>query len=212
MSRAYHSYQSFVDLLFLTVLSISACFALAFILIKIENSKATVESKVEFLITVEWSPDMPDDVDTYVEDPNGALVFFRRREDALMHLDRDDIGDRNDVVVLPDGTRFEYKENREMVSIRGNIPGEYVVSVHMYTKRVPKPCEVSVKIEKINPYSMVYTKKVVLNQMGDEESICRFIINKEGKVTDVILDLPKKLATINNVVGNDQNEDEEEIE
>ena len=61
--------------------------------------------------------DLDDDVDTYVEDPSGNLVAFMRREEGLMHLDRDDLGKRNDSV-LPDYGVVEYTENRELVTLR----------------------------------------------------------------------------------------------
>ena len=50
----------------------------------------------EFLITVFWPDNLEDDVDIYVEDPAGNLVWFKSREPGLMHLDRDDLGKRND--------------------------------------------------------------------------------------------------------------------
>jgi len=112
-----------------------------------DPKKKVTEAKAEYMIVVEWPHERDDDVDTYVEDPNGKLVFFRRREDGLMHLDRDDVGWRNDRIQLPDGTFAEVKLNREVVSLRGIIPGEYVVNVHMYSMRSTDPTPVTIRLE-----------------------------------------------------------------
>ena len=138
------------------------------------------------MITVTWPSDIDDDVDTYVEDPNGNLVAFNRREQGLMHLDRDDVGFSSDRLQTPFGI-VEYKQNREMVSLRGIVPGEYVVNVHMYTKRSEEEKEtpVTILLEKINPYRVVTGSNVILKQKGDEKTAFRFVLNDEGEVTNI---------------------------
>lgn len=161
---------------------------------KIEKEKK-VESKAEFLITITWPEESSNDVDTYVEDPLGNLVFFRSREKGLLHLDRDDLGTRNDTIILPDGTRYEVKENREIVTIRGIIPGEYTVNVHMYLRQDDnKDTPVTIRLEKINPSMKIITiKEVILKENGDEKTAFRFKLDKEGDVIS-INDLQKDLA------------------
>ena len=122
MKRIYHTNMAFLDLLFNTLLCFAAMFSLAFVMINPSKKNKTVDAKAEFLITVTWPSDIDDDVDTYVEDPNGNLVAFNRREQGLMHLDRDDVGFSYDRLQTPFGI-VEYKQNREMVSLRGIVPG-----------------------------------------------------------------------------------------
>ena len=181
MKRNYHTNLAFLDLLFNTLLCFAALFSLAFILINPSKKNKTVDAKAEFIITVIWPSDMDDDVDTYVEDPEGNLIAFNRREQGLMHLDRDDTGLSFDTISTSFGI-VEYKENREMVSIRGYVPGEYVVNVHMYTKREDKETPVTIILEKINPYKVVTGRNVVLKLKGDEKTAFRFTVNDEGKV------------------------------
>ena len=181
MKRNYHTNLAFLDLLFNTLLCFAALFSLAFILINPSKKNKTVDAKAEFIITVIWPSDMDDDVDTYVEDPEGNLIAFNRREQGLMHLDRDDTGLSFDTISTSFGL-VEYKENREMVSIRGYIPGEYVVNVHMYTKREDKETPVTIILEKINPYKVVTGRNVVLKLRGDEKTAFRFTVDDEGKV------------------------------
>ena len=181
MKRNYHTNLAFLDLLFNTLLCFAALFSLAFILINPSKKNKNVDAKAEFIITVIWPSDMDDDVDTYVEDPEGNLIAFNRREQGLMHLDRDDTGLSFDTISTSFGI-VEYKENREMVTIRGYVPGEYVVNVHMYTKREDKETPVTIILEKINPYKVVTGRNVVLKLRGDEKTAFRFTVDDEGKV------------------------------
>ena len=181
MKRNYHTNLAFLDLLFNTLLCFAALFSLAFILINPSQKNKTVDAKAEFIITVIWPSEMDDDVDTYVEDPEGNLIAFNRREQGLMHLDRDDTGISFDTIATDFGL-IEYKENREMVTIRGYVPGEYVVNVHMYTKREDKETPVTIILEKINPYKVVTGRNVVLKLRGDEKTAFRFTVDDEGKV------------------------------
>ena len=189
-NRSYDCNTSFLDLLFNTLLGFVALFVLSFAMMNVSKQTKNTEAKSEFIITVTWPKEYDDDVDTYVEDPDGHLVCFKRREDGLMHLDRDDLGKRNDILQTPFGP-IEYTENREIVTLRGTTMGEYVVNVHMYMKHEEPPVEVTIQVDKVNPYSTVCIKKVVLKATGDEATAVRFTVDKKGLITSVS-DLPKK--------------------
>lgn len=193
MKRNYHANLSFLDLLFNTLLCFAALFALSFILINPSKQENNVEVKAEFIITVTWDSFLDNDVDMYVEDPQGRLVAFMRREEGLMHLDRDDVGKYNDILDTPFGS-VEYDENREVVTLRGTVPGEYVVNVHMYVRRSDEAeTHVRVKLDKINPFKIVSVKDVVLTDTGDEKTVFRFTVDREGDVTEMN-QLPKILT------------------
>ena len=193
MKRNYHTNLAFLDLLFNTLLAFAAFFVLALVLINPTKQENNTETKAEFMIVVEWSNELDDDVDTYVEDPSGNLVAFMRREEGLMHLDRDDLGKRNDSVLTEFGV-VEYEENRELVTLRGINSGEYVVNVHLYMKRSQATeIPVTIKLEKLNPYKTVTIKHVILKNTGDEKTAFRFTLSDQGEVLSVT-ELPKKLA------------------
>ena len=193
MKRQYHTNLAFLDVLFNTLLCFAALFAMSFILINPSKTDRNVVAKGEFMIIVTWPKDMDNDVDMYVEDPEGHLVAFMRREEGLMHLDRDDLGQRNDVVQTEFG-EIEYNENREIVTLRGIVPGEYVINVHMYMRRDPSPTTlVTVQLDKINPFSTVMIKRISLGDSGDEKTAFRFTLDKEGEVIEVN-ELPKTLT------------------
>ena len=72
-------------------------FAISFILI---NPISTVQLNADFIITITWPDEHPDDVDTYVEDPAGNVLWYHAKEVGLMHLDRDDRGNYKDTIIV----------------------------------------------------------------------------------------------------------------
>jgi len=186
MKRVYHSHLSFLDLLFNTLLCFAALFLLSFVLINPSKNDNNVKSKADFLITVTWPDERDNDVDVYVQDPQGNLVAFMRREEGLMHLDRDDLGKRNDIVQTPLGPII-HPENKEIVTLRGYMSGEYIVNVHMYKRKSKElTTEIYVQLDKVNPvFKTVILKKVTLGDSGDEKTAFRFVLDKSGKVTEV---------------------------
>lgn len=183
-NKHYSCNTSFLDLLFNMLLAFTALFILAFAMINQNKdlSKSSVEVKAEFIITMTWPDDMDNDIDIYIEDPLGNLVFFRSREVGLMHLDRDDLGFRNDTVDTPQGI-VKYPYNREIVTFRGFHIGEYCINAHAYKMNDKRPCPVSVQIDKINPtLKTLMINNVILENQGDEKTIIRFKLNKDGAI------------------------------
>ena len=175
----------FTDLLFNALLGFVVMFVLAFLLINPIARTGAVDPKAEFLITLTWPDGRPEDVDLYVADPADNLVWFRQREAGLMHLDRDDLGQRNDVVEMA-GRRIANPLNQEVVAIRGIVPGEFVVNVHLYRANGGDTVPATVKVEKLNPsVEVVFYGTVVLVAQGDERTAVRFAVGADGRVRDV---------------------------
>ena len=178
-------FDAFTDLLFNALLGFAFMFFIAFILIKPEDATGKIDTNAEFLITVVWPDNHPDDVDTYVEDPAGNLVWYHGREAGLMHLDRDDRGNYRDTIIV-DGTLIENPLNQETVTVRGIVAGEYVVNIFHYSATTDYPVPVSVRIEKLNPVvSILYYETIELNRTGHEETVARFVIDEGGSVREV---------------------------
>lgn len=184
--RNYHTNRGLYDLLFCLLLLFVVQYIIAMIQINpITKKKDAPEPKAEFLITVTWPDDYADDVDTYVKDPYENLVFFKSREKGLMHLDRDDLGNKNDRILTPNGV-VEFKGNREIVTVRSITPGEFVVTVHLYSKGQPgQKVPVTIELTKLNPYSVVTQNEVVLENKGDEKTAFRFRVNADGDVVEI---------------------------
>ena len=122
----------FYDMLFNMLIAFVFCFIIALLAMNPKALKAgDIPAKAEYIITVSW-PDMnPNDIDAWVQDPGGNLVWFRAREAGLMHLDRDDRGLANDSIVV-NGKQIVNPLNQEVVTLRGIVAGEYVVNAHYY--------------------------------------------------------------------------------
>lgn len=196
--KQYHSDKAFLDLFLNALLGFVLLFIISWLLINPVAKNKIIDAKGEFIITATWDDESNDDVDLWVQDPEGNIASFRQREVGIMHLDRDDLGMANDKIVLSDGTTIEIKTNREVLTVRGIIPGEYTVNLHMFSKRNDNPTTVKVEIQKINPYSIVVEKSVILETRGQEVTVIRFTVNQEGNVTK-LSELPKILT---NTYGN----------
>jgi hypothetical protein len=194
--RIYYNNTSFLDLLFNTLVGFVFLFIIAFLLINPSIKKADIKTKAEFVITVTWSDNSQDDVDTWLQDPAGNVLHFRQRDVGLAHLDRDDLGKINDTITLEDGRRVEYPHNQELTTIRGFLTGEWVLNVHMYNKRDANPILVEVRIDKLNPkVETVFYKKVVMKSRWEEITVTRFVMTNQGDIIDWD-DLPKTLVKI----------------
>jgi|TARA_B110001454_G_scaffold212772_1_gene229973 hypothetical protein len=181
----YKSTLAFTDLLFNILIGFAFMFIVAFILINPIQRDADIEAKAEFMITMTWDDKSVYDVDMWMQDPVGNKVGFPNMHAGLLHLDKDDLGISNDTVLMPDGSTKIIYLNREVMTIRGIIPGEYIVNNHLYSMKLSKdkkPIEVMTKIIKLNPYSEVHTGMVILAQRGAEKTVIRFVVNENGDI------------------------------
>ena len=186
----------FVDLLFNLLLGFAFLFIVSFLMIQPILKKAEVHTQAEYIITVTWPLDNPDDVDTWLEDPLGNLVWFRNKEAGLSHLDRDDLGHMNDTIFLADGSVIKYPYNQEILTIRGFIGGEWTLNVHMYAKRDKNPTLARVTIDKLNPkLKPILAKDILLEARGDEVTVARFEMSTNGDILS-LNDMPKGLITL----------------
>tara|TARA_Y100000782_G_scaffold110409_1_gene136772 strand:- start:87 stop:704 length:618 start_codon:yes stop_codon:yes gene_type:complete len=155
-------------------------FILALLLINPIPKKSEIERKAEYIVTLEWDDKSTDDIDIWIEDPVKNLLSFRNRAAGLMHLDKDDLGQINDIIFLPDGTRQVIELNREVVTFRGWIKGEYIVNVHAYKKRSGNDIPIKITLLRINPYKLLWEENILLTHHGQELTVRRFTLNLKG--------------------------------
>jgi len=184
----------FYDMLFNMLIAFVFCFIIALLAMNPKALKiGDIPSKAEYIITVGWPDRNPNDIDTWVQDPGGNLVWFRTREAGLMVLDRDDRGDANDAILI-NGQRIVNPFRQEVVTLRGIVPGEFTVNVQYYQSRDGQPVDVNVSIIKVNPRAeVVFYGQLKLARQGDEATAARFTIQPDGKVVNVNT-LPKSLV------------------
>jgi hypothetical protein len=191
--RRFDEIDPFSDLLFNTLLAFVMLFAIAMIAMNPKAKTGVIDAKAEFIITVTWPDLNPNDIDTWVQDPGGNLVWFRSREAGMMHLDRDDRGLSNDTIVI-NGQKVVNPLNQEVVTIRGFVPGEYTVNVQYYESKNGEAVPVNVSVVKVNPRAeVVFYGTTVLARKGDEATMVRFTVDRDGYASGVNT-LPKKLV------------------
>ena len=211
-NEKYKSTIGFTDLLFNILVGFAFLFIIAFLLIKPEAKKHDFERRAEFVVVMEWDDDQPDDIDLYVQDPTGNKVSFRTPIMNFMYLDKDDLGYANDVVYNANGTVTKVNINREVVTIRGIIPGEYIINVHHYSTRqaeaalstlsgerrgdseiisaarhgegkpIGKKLTVKVELHKVNPYTILWVGEKPFDHRGQEETFVRFTVDQQGNL------------------------------
>ena len=202
-NEKYKSTIGFIDILFNIVVGFAFLFIVAFLLIKPEAKKKDFDRRAEFIVVLEWDAGTKDDIDLYVEDPLGGIASFRHPRINFSHLDKDDLGAMNDTVVNADGTISTVKINREVVTIRGIIAGEYIINGHYYSERsytqleIKKRRNLTVKVElhKVNPYSILWVGEKKFTHRGQEETFVRFRLDKDGRVLPPFTFEKKKFVT-----------------
>ncbi len=185
----------FYDMLFNMLIAFVFCFVVALLAFNPKARKSgDIPAKAEFMVTVSWPDSNPNDIDTWVQEPSGKVLWFRQRDAGLLHLDRDDRGLSGDVIVI-NGREIVNPLNQEVVTIRGIEPGEFAVNLQYYETKNGDPVEATVSVIKVNPRAeVVYYGQVQLARKGDEVTAVRFTVLPDGQVVDVNT-LPKKLVS-----------------
>jgi hypothetical protein len=171
-------FDPFSVMLFKALQVISFLFFIALLAVSPESKDGKVDPKAEFIVTMDWPDNHPDDLDLMVQDPLGNIAWYRHREAGFMVLDRDDRGGANDLIPSP--------IREEIVTIRGIVAGEYTVNVSHFQATTGLAVPVTVKVQKLNPVaSVIHEKTLSVDHTGDEQTAVRFTLDPEGKVVDV---------------------------
>jgi hypothetical protein len=140
----------------------------ALVLVSVPKQKISqIKTLGLYAVTIKWPDGSKDDVDLYVKDPSGNIVYFVNRDAGFMHLEHDDLGE-------PD------EENYERVILRGIEPGEYIVNVHMYGRYEPGDIVVVVELWRLQGNDKrLYSRRIVLQAPGQEETAFRFVPGRD---------------------------------
>ena len=198
------------DLLFNLLVGFVFLFVVAFLLINPPTKKEEAPKKAEYLIIIEWDEGINYDVDLWVRDPNGITVSFTHKTGGLLNLEKDDLGLSNDRWRKPDGTIVTIPINREVITMRGIVPGRYQVAAHIYSRKIKlytlpdgtttgardsTPATIIATLVRINPYGEVYTTIRNYDTKGQVFSLFNFVLDEEGDV--ISLDEDKNSIVMN---------------
>jgi hypothetical protein len=195
-------FDPFSVMLFKALQIVAFLFFIAVLSIAPDAKDGKVDTKAEFIITMDWPDNHPDDLDLFVQDPIGNIVWYRHREAGFLTLDRDDRGGANDFILV-NGMKIPSPVREEIVTVRGLVPGEYTVNVSHFQAISGQPVEATVKVQKLNPVAqLIFDDKVMVDHTGDEKTALRFKLDAEGKVIDVQRRPKSLLETFRNVRAN----------
>ena len=183
----YKSTFGFVDLLFNLLVGFTFLFVLAFILINPVAKKDVLDPKAEYLVIMSWDDYSQSDIDIWIKDDKGNIVSFRSQDIALLTLDRDDLGNRNDEYI---NEVIEKKEsiavNREVLSIRSKSPRRYIVTSHFYNKGynvIDTPREkIKIELIQVNPYKILKIQEITLEEVKQEKHVFEFEVLEGGGI------------------------------
>jgi hypothetical protein len=178
-------FDPFSVMLFKALQVISFLFFLALLAISPDAKDGKVDPRAEFIITMDWPDNHPDDLDLFVQDPAGNIAWYRHREAGFMVLERNDRGGPNDFIIV-NNRKILSPIREEIVVIRGIVSGEYTVNVSHFAATTGRPVPVTVKVQKLNPVAeVIHENTLTVDHTGDEKSAVRFALDAEGKVIDV---------------------------
>ena len=184
-SKFQQPFDPITAILFKMIQALTFFFVLAVLFMNPQAKKGIIDPKAEYIITLNWPDNSPDDIDLWVEDPKGSIIWFRNREAGLVHLDRDDRGMLNDTLEI-NGKKLLNPLNQEVVTIRGIVPGEYLVNLVYYATETNKPVEATLRVDRVNPIlKVIYYDKTVIDKKGDEKTALRFTLNPDGEISNL---------------------------
>jgi hypothetical protein len=171
--------------LFKIIQAITYLFVLSVLFMNPVTKQGIIDPKAEFIISITWPDGDPNDIDTYVEDPGGNLLNFASKEVGLIHLDRDDRGNLNDSLII-DGRTVDNPLNQEVTTVRGIVPGDYVVNIHYYASENDKPVPVTVRVDRVNPVlEVLYYETFTLQRKDEEKTALRFTMLPDGSISNI---------------------------
>ena len=185
MKRKFFTFKPFIDVLFCCLLMLVAIL----FLLKTEEEQIKIRPpNVLYEVILTWDGESEDDLDLYVRSASGHTVAFNNREGgegSLISLDHDALGKRrnNSLGQGVEGTVVTF--NEEVVSFRGVVDGENIVTIHVYSKRDKEPINATIKLIKIKPYKEVAVKQRQFTITGEEKTAFRFKTDKDGNVLEV---------------------------
>mgnify|MGYP000900608374 FL=1 len=186
--RKYSNNLAFTDLLFNLLIGFTSLLLIAFLLINPIAEEGKIDPRSEFMITSSWDDESSIDIDIWVKGPDDTIVGFPSKDGRYMVLERDDLGDTNDLIQL-NGDTILIQRNLETLSINAIVPGEYIVTVHNYSTSVSNeneeyPTPVTIDIMDMNPFSLDMSRTVKV-KLKEEVPVFSFMVDEDGNIYDM---------------------------
>lgn len=146
--------------------------------------------KAEYMIVLDWPDNRDVDLDLWLKNQYGSLVYYKNKELPNISLDRDSRGNITNQSRV-DGSKDVRSGNEEIITIRTILPGTYQIAVVYYNDEEHKSSDHSlernidytVKVIKINPtLQVVFEEQHHMSQMREVQKVVTFTIEDNGQV------------------------------
>src|SRR5579872_1323553 len=182
MRRRNGIFIAYCDLLLVIV-------ALLIVSVAPKKIEEGVKVYAEYQVSIEWNEHLDDDVDLWALGPTDREkpCFYKSTEVGPLFLDRDSRGFMDDRLKV-DG-EYKYLPHREVMTVRGIVPGRYDFSIHLYKARDTGAMRdphnlgivVNVEVQKINPRSrVIFRKSATLQYEGDAINVWSMDVKPDG--------------------------------
>jgi hypothetical protein len=180
---------SYVDMLLVIV---------AILIVSVSSKKAVegIHVEAQYLVTIEWDKMLDDDLDLWAIGPPDPSkpCFYQNLEAGALSLDRDSRGYLDDKLTV-DG-KTVYLTHKEVITLRGVVPGRYEFGIHLYKARDPAGARrrdprnlginVHVEVVKLNPkLTTIARKDFVLDFEGDSVNVWAMDVAPDGSYVEL---------------------------
>ena len=176
----------FRDLVMLALIGFISIVVLLLPHVNIGQDEKSDDAPGSLIIEARWPDGVNIDVDLWVKSPDDRPVGYTNAHGKYFNLLRDDLGTARDVTPL----------NYEIVFSRGIPAGEYIVNVHLFSRRellqpVPVQVTASVKHGRGKTTKQLLYREVDLVKLGQEITVFRFMMDGNKQfIRSSVHDLP----------------------
>lgn len=138
---------------------------------------SALRTQGEYAVVLTWPKKCDMDLDEYVREPTGEVVYFRHLNGSTVHLEHDDLGRTSG---------YQGQSNFERAIVRSIQPGEYTINAHIY-----QPNDCSSTIAKVELWRLrgqdrlIASRRLRMHGLGDEKTAMRFSLRRDGSVYGV---------------------------
>ena len=143
---------------------------------KKKEESQNIQISGNIFVSVRWPDGQPQDIDLWVQGPDGMAVGYSNRVSATWSYLRDDLG----------ADTFS-PENYELAVTQGIPPGKYVINLHFFSSHggplnVPVKAEVVLKKTPDAEKEIIFKGEVTIKIVGDEITIVQFQMDETRSV------------------------------
>ena len=135
---------------------------------------AAIKTFGTYAVVLTWPSKCDADIDLYLREPGGIVVYYNYANGSIAHLEHDDIP-------ATVGSAYRGQENFERIVLRGVRVGEYVVNAHVYNDYGCRPIPVAVSLWRLSGQDEKITgQRLLVRESGDEQTAFRFSLRANG--------------------------------